>query len=76
MSMVAVYCTGCGAPVMDCECVGRIRPAQFPVPSVFGAFESNKGWICPVCGRGNAPTTPQCFCKPNPTKIEVQEGKP
>jgi hypothetical protein len=21
------------------------------------------GWICPVCGRGNAPTTSTCSCK-------------
>ena len=22
------------------------------------------GWICPVCGRGNAPNTSTCMCKP------------
>ncbi len=24
----------------------------------------NYGWICPVCGRGNSPSTPTCPCKP------------
>jgi len=23
----------------------------------------NKGWICPTCGRGNAPSVKQCNCK-------------
>lgn len=22
------------------------------------------GWICPVCGRGNSPSTSTCPCKP------------
>lgn len=24
------------------------------------------GWLCPACGRGNAPTTATCPCKPSP----------
>lgn len=28
------------------------------------------GWLCPACGRGNAPTTATCPCKPWP-KQEV-----
>ena len=24
------------------------------------------GWICPACGRGNAPTSATCPCKPFP----------
>lgn len=27
------------------------------------------GWICPVCGRGNAPSTPYCNC--NMTKSDI-----
>ena len=26
----------------------------------------NIGWICPVCGRGNAPQVTTCPCKPFP----------
>lgn len=22
------------------------------------------GWICPICGRGNSPSTTTCPCKP------------
>lgn len=33
-----------------------------------GVFTS--GWLCPACGRGNAPTTATCPCKPWP-KQEV-----
>lgn len=25
------------------------------------------GWICPVCGRGNSPTSDRCGCKDEPT---------
>lgn len=25
------------------------------------------GWLCPTCGRGNAPTNATCPCKPWPT---------
>jgi len=28
------------------------------------------GWLCPACGRGNAPMTPTCPCKGWP-KMEV-----
>ena len=24
------------------------------------------GWVCPVCGRGNAPSTSTCACTPLP----------
>ena len=26
-------------------------------------MEDNKGWICPICGRGVAPTVKVCPCK-------------
>lgn len=25
-----------------------------------------QGWLCPACGRGNAPFVPQCSCIPAP----------
>jgi len=28
------------------------------------------GWLCPACGRGNAPTNMTCPCKPW-TKMEI-----
>ena len=31
----------------------------------------NYGWICPVCGRGNAPYTQTCPCVSVPFKYEV-----
>jgi len=33
-------------------------------------YTTNIGWLCPACGRGNAPTTSTCPCKPWP-KMEV-----
>lgn len=37
----------------------EILEKQFlPGPSI--------GWLCPACGRGNAPTTSTCGCKPFP----------
>lgn len=27
------------------------------------------GWLCPACGRGNAPTTPTCLCKGYPPLV-------
>ena len=36
-------------------------PPYIPVPT---------GWLCPACGRGNAPTTPTCPCKGYP-KMEI-----
>ena len=29
------------------------------------------GWICPVCGRGNAPWNSCCLCKGGPNNFEV-----
>ena len=51
----------CGAIGKDCKdfqsC--RVRVAELERPN-----HSNSGWICPRCGRVNAPTTPSCFCHP------------
>lgn len=30
---------------------------------------SNHGWICPVCGRVNAPWVAQCFCNHEDIKV-------
>jgi hypothetical protein len=35
-------------------------------PAVFVQY----GWLCPACGRGNAPMNMTCPCKPWPT-LEV-----
>lgn len=32
-------------------------------PAVFVQY----GWLCPACGRGNAPMNMNCPCKPWPT---------
>ncbi len=37
-----------------------------PPPSV----PVRTGWLCPSCGRGNAPTNPTCPCKGYP-KMEI-----
>lgn len=33
------------------------------------------GWICPVCGRGNAPSNPSCFCHAQKKAREEAEKK-
>lgn len=32
-------------------------------------MEDNKGWICPVCGRGVAPNVKVCPCKSEPIYV-------
>lgn len=56
-----------GCSRVGCACDGSCRPdGMYRIPSVFTPYENPaRGWICPVCGKGNAPTTPQCFCKNN-----------
>lgn len=40
---------------------------DFPVanftPDMLGRANQGKGWICPVCGAGNAPWNKTCSCK-------------
>lgn len=52
------HCPTCGTGVNDC--VLRIPSScDIPVPQRFG---EQKGWICPVCGRGLAPWMSSCPC--------------
>jgi hypothetical protein len=39
----------------------KAERAQKPAPFV------QHGWLCPACGRGNAPMNMTCPCKPWPT---------
>lgn len=51
--------SGDGSLMMCGQCRTK---AQFPIPV-------NMGWICPVCGRGNSPSTTTCLCQPLNFKI-------
>lgn len=42
----------------------------FPNVTTAPSVPLSYGWLCPACGRGNAPTTATCPCKPWP-KMEV-----
>ena len=54
----------------DCPNCGHMAMGQLntplncdiPMPQGFG---ENKGWICPVCGRGIAPWVDYCSCQIN-----------
>ena len=45
---------------------GRVSNCDIPMPQGFG---EQKGWICPVCGRGVAPWTDYCPCKGSEMQI-------
>ena len=51
-------CPNCGHIVNDL--VNRPSNCDIPMPQGFG---EQKGWICPVCGRGLAPWTSFCPCQ-------------
>ena len=51
------FCPKCGAGINDL--VYRPSNCDPPMPQGFG---EQKGWICPVCGRGLAPWTSSCPC--------------
>lgn len=52
------HCPSCGMAVNDL--VYRPSNCDIPIPQGFG---KQKGWICPVCGRGLAPWTSFCPCQ-------------
>ena len=51
-------CPECNHAVSDC--VYRPSNCDIPMPRGFG---EQKGWICPVCGRGVAPWVDCCPCQ-------------
>lgn len=53
-------CSECDHAVSDR--VYRPSNCDIPMPQSFG---EQKGWICPVCGRGVAPWTSFCPCQIN-----------
>ena len=52
------HCPSCNMAVNDL--VYRHSNCDIPMPQGFG---EQKGWICPVCGRGVAPWTSFCPCQ-------------
>jgi hypothetical protein len=63
------HCPTCGVGVND----GVFRtPSNCDMPLPQG-FVEQKGWICPVCGRGLSPWTSFCPCQSD-TKITYGTG--
>ena len=58
------YCPSCGHAIND----GVYRPSNCEIPMPQG-FVEQKGWICPVCGRGLAPWVDYCPCQGSEIKI-------
>lgn len=54
------HCPSCNMAVNDL--VYRPSNCDIPMPQGFG---EQKGWICPVCGRGVAPWVDYCPCQSN-----------
>lgn len=54
------HCPSCNMAVNDL--VYRPSNCDMPMPQGFG---EQKGWICPVCGRGVAPWVDYCPCQIN-----------
>lgn len=54
------YCPKCSFVVNDL--VFRPSNCDMPMPQGFG---EQRGWICPVCGRGVAPWVDCCPCQIN-----------
>ena len=52
------HCPSCNMAVNDL----MYRPSTCDIPMPHG-FGEQKGWICPVCGRGVAPWTSFCPCQ-------------
>ena len=52
------HCPSCNVAVNDL----MYRPSNCDIPMPQG-FGEQKGWICPVCGRGLSPWTSFCPCQ-------------
>ena len=63
------HCPSCGHAVNDG--VYRLSNCDMPIPQGFG---EQKGWICPVCGRGLAPWVSFCPCRGSEIKITYGTG--
>ena len=63
------HCTNCGHAINDL--VFRPSNCDMPMPQGFG---EQKGWICPVCGRGLAPWTSVCPCAGEEIRITYGTG--
>jgi len=53
----------CGNHEIDCP----FHPDNLKNGAKFHTPYLNYGWVCPVCGRGNAPFNSTCPCKDNYT---------
>ena len=60
------HCPSCDMAVNDL--VYRPSNCDIPMPQDFG---EQKGWICPVCGRGVAPWVAVCPCRKDAGVINV-----
>ena len=60
------HCPTCGVGVNDL--VFRPLNCDMPMPQGLG---EQKGWICPVCGRGVAPHVDVCPCRKDAGVINV-----
>ena len=54
------HCPSCNMAINDL--LYRPSNCEIPMPQGFG---EQKGWICPVCGRGLAPWVDYCPCQIN-----------
>jgi hypothetical protein len=71
------FCTWCAGAVdtggicHNPNCPGK-QPKEEPLQQGYYKYTPyhNYGWLCPACGRGNAPFTQTCPCRPYP-KYEV-----
>lgn len=52
------HCPSCSMAINDL--VDRVSNCDMPMPQGLG---EQKGWICPVCGRGLAPWVDYCPCQ-------------
>jgi predicted amidophosphoribosyltransferase len=53
---------GCGKDLDTGDINGLCYDCKNPLRS--GVRFGSRGWVCPVCGRGNSPFTSTCQCIP------------